>query len=84
MNTYYGLGKTKAGNRNYRAMDILKSMGFAFVLLFAVGTLTGCLDEKRGRITDYEPGVYKGQPDDKLTQAQISSLKYRAGNQTGP
>ena len=84
MNTYYGLGKTKAGNRNYRAMDILKSMGFAFVLLSAVGTLTGCLDEKRGRITDYEPGVYKGQPDDKLTQAQISSLKYRAGHQTGP
>ena len=84
MNTFYGLGNTKAGNRNYRAMDILKSVGIAVAFLFIIGTLTGCLDDKRGRITDFEPGVYKGQPDDKLTQAQISSLKYRAGNQTGP
>ena len=84
MNTFYGLGNTKAGNRNYRGMDILKSVGIAVAFLFIIGTLTGCLDDKRGRITDFEPGVYKGKADDILTQAQVRRLKFRAGNQTGP
>ena len=65
-------------------MDILKSVGIAVAFLFIIGTLTGCLDEKRGRITDFEPGVYKGKPDDKLTQAQVRHLKFRVSNQTGP
>mgnify|MGYP004128685793 CR=1 FL=1 len=84
MNTYYGLGKAKAGNGKYRAMDILKSVSVTVAFLFIIGMLAGCLDEKRGRITDFEPGVYKGKPDDKLTQAQIRRLKFRVGNQSGP
>ncbi len=84
MSTYYGLGKAKAGNGNCRAMDILKSVSITVAFFCTIGMLTGCLDEKRGRITDFEPGVYKGKPDDKLTQAQIRRLKFRVGNQTGP
>ena len=61
----------------------LKSVSITVAFLYN-WNVNWCLDEKRGRITDFEPGVYKGKPDDKLTQAQISRLKFRVGNQSGP
>ena len=83
MNDHYAVDK-KAGNRNYRVMYLLKLSRALVVLTLVFWTLTGCLDEKRDRVTNYEPGVYKGYPDERLTQAQVNHLKFRAGNQSGP
>ena len=64
-------------------MKALKTILTVSVLLVAGGLLTGCLDEKRGRITEFEPGVYKGKPDTRLTGDQRKELARRTVYQSG-
>ena len=60
-----------------------RTLGTISILLIASVTLAGCLDEKRNRITKFEPGVYKGRMDTKLTAAQKSALARRTVHQSG-
>ncbi len=47
----------------------------------AVLVLAGCRAEEQGRVTSYEPGVYKGKPDTQLTEAQRRLLRQRSVHQ---
>jgi len=40
--------------------------------------LTGCRTEEQGRITNYQPGVYLGKLDTKLTDGQRRQLRQRS------
>jgi len=64
-------------------MKVLRPIWTASALLIVGGFLTGCLDEKRGRITEFEPGVYKGKPDSALTADQRRELARRTVYQRG-
>lgn len=41
----------------------------------------GCREDERDRVLMYEPGVYQGQPDQSLEQAQVDELRHRARQQ---
>ena len=43
-----------------------------------VFVLTGCRAEEQGRITNYQPGVYLGKLDTKLTEGQRRQLRQRS------
>ena len=64
-------------------MQVLKPIWATFGFLIVGGLLTGCLDEKRGRITEFEPGVYKGKPDTNLTLEKRRELARRTVYQSG-
>ena len=55
---------------------------FAAVAMCAIA-LAACRAEEQGRVTRYKPGVYLGQKDAQLTQAQESQLRERAAAQGG-
>jgi len=55
---------------------------FVAVAMCAVA-LTACRAEEQGRVTRYKPGVYLGEKDAQLTQAQEAELRERAGGQGG-
>jgi len=48
------------------------------VIGLAALVLGGCRAEEQGRITSYEPGVYKGKPDTELSDAQRRVLRQRS------
>ncbi len=45
--------------------------------------LAACKPEERGRILNYQPGVYKGTPDTALTAEQTRRLRARTAFQSG-
>ena len=47
------------------------------------GLLAGCREEEQGRIRSFEPGVYQGQTDTALEDAQVEELRQRARRQAG-
>ena len=47
------------------------------------GLLAGCREEDQGRIRSFEPGVYQGQADTGLDDAQVEELRQRARQQAG-
>lgn len=49
----------------------------------ALGLLTGCREEEQGRIRNFEPGVYQGQADTALDDAQLQELRERTRHQAG-
>jgi len=51
--------------------------------VLAVFILAGCRAEEQGRLTSYEPGVYKGKPDTELTETQRRILRQRSAHQGG-
>ena len=53
------------------------------VACLAIVVLVGCRSEEQNRITKYEPGVYKGVPDQALSSAQRRVLRNRALMQSG-
>ena len=53
------------------------------VACLALMVLVGCRSEEQNRITKYEPGVYKGSPDQVLSSAQRRVLRDRALLQSG-
>lgn len=44
-------------------------------------TLSACREEERGRVLNYQKGVYLGAEDQALDQEQLDALRYRATNQ---
>jgi len=65
------------------AMKARKSVGILSILIGVCLMLSGCLDDKHDRITNFEPGVYKGRADTKLTDTQRKVLLRRAAHQSG-
>ena len=64
-------------------MKALYTLRTVCVLMIVGVVLTGCLDEKRDRITKFEPGVYLGKPDTQLSNKQLDVLVRRARLQSG-
>ena len=64
-------------------MKALYTLRTVSVLMIAGVILAGCLDEKRDRITKFEPGVYLGKPDTQLSANQRDVLVRRARLQSG-
>ena len=52
-----------------------KLIGLVGVAILVLG---GCRAEEQGRLTSYEPGVYKGKPDTQLSEAQLRVLRQRS------
>lgn len=62
------------------ARKIFAAAGLACL---SIVVLAGCRSEEQGRITRYQPGVYKGTPDQHLTEEQQRTLRLRAIMQSG-
>lgn len=43
--------------------------------------LAACRAEEQGRITNFEPGVYKGKKDTQISSAQVRELRQRSAYQ---
>ena len=64
-------------------MKVRKIFTAAAVVCLSVAVLGGCRSEEQGRIMKYQPGVYKGKPDQQLSQDQARSLRERTLMQSG-
>ena len=64
-------------------MKARRFAGFVGIAVIAGLLLAGCRAEERGRITKYEPGVYKGKKEAALSKKMLSALRYRARFQSG-
>ena len=51
------------------------------VLMGAGLLLAGCEEEEQGRILQYKPGVYQGEPDSELSEEQLNELRSRMQGQ---
>ncbi len=59
-----------------------KNTSFALVgLALIAGLTTGCREEEQDRVLLLEPGVYKGQEDNALSEENMEQLRSRAQNQ---
>lgn len=50
-------------------------------LLVAGLAVSGCRKEEQNRPLQFEKGTYLGEPDQQLTDEQITELRYRANTQ---
>jgi hypothetical protein len=50
-------------------------------LIGALAALQGCREDEQDRVLFHEPGVYKGEPDPALSEAQVDELRQRARQQ---
>ena len=50
-------------------------------IALSVSLLTSCREEEQGRVIMYEPGVYLGKADNKLSSEQVRILRQRSGYQ---
>lgn len=49
-----------------------------------IGLVLGaCRQEEQGRVRDYQPGVYLGKADQKLSDKQVRELSLRTTRQGG-
>jgi len=49
--------------------------------LIAALSVGACREEEQGRILIQQKGVYQGQPDTALSEAQLRELRFRANQQ---
>lgn len=63
-------------------MTTRRFISFFGVLAFSVLFLAGCRAEEQGRITQYQPGVYLGKKDTKLSTEQVRQLRLRSAMQS--
>ncbi len=54
------------------------SLAIGLIAALSVGA---CREEEQGRILIQEKGVYQGQPDTALSEAQLRELRFRANQQ---
>jgi hypothetical protein len=60
------------------------AMRAVLVLLALTGALSalqGCREDEQDRVLFYEPGVYKGEADPPLSDADVDELRQRARQQ---
>ncbi|MDJ0947567.1 MAG: hypothetical protein QNJ94_01450 [Alphaproteobacteria bacterium] len=55
----------------------------AIVLCTAIPLLAGCRAEEQGRLTKFEPGVYKGKPDTPLSEEARAAIRGHGLTQSG-
>ena len=60
-------------------------MRLASILILAglAAALGGCRESEQGRPLFHKPGVYSGQPDEKLNKHQLEDLRARAHKMAG-
>lgn len=61
-------------------MGVWQGAAVLAALLCALA-LGGCREEEQDRILLYEQGEYRGEPDERLQQAEIEELRSRARRQ---
>jgi hypothetical protein len=64
---------------------MVATMRAAVVLLALIGALSalqGCREDEQDRVLFHEPGVYKGESDPALSDAQVDDLRQRARRQS--
>ena len=61
-------------------MTFLRCLAAGMTCLLVVG-LTGCREDEANRPVSFEPGVYQGPQDQKLTDEQLKALTQRGGLQ---
>lgn len=59
-------------------MTTRRFISFFGAVAFSALFLAGCRAEEQGRITQYQPGVYLGQQDTKLSREQVRQLSLRS------
>jgi hypothetical protein len=50
-------------------------------LLVAGLAISGCRKEEQNRTLEFDKGTYLGEPDQSLTDEQLTELRYRANGQ---
>jgi hypothetical protein len=70
-------------SEGHKTMKVRKIVTASALVCLGVATLAGCRSEEQGRITHYQPGVYQGRQDQKLTDEQQRLLRGRTLMQGG-
>lgn len=63
-------------------MTTRRFISFFGAVAFSALFLAGCRAEEQGRITQFQPGIYLGQKDTKLSSEQVSQLRLRTAMQS--
>ena len=63
-------------------MKIRRTTVLTVLLMSGVLLLSACRAEEQNRVTNYQPGVYKGKPDTPLTVKQVRNLLKRTFRQS--
>ncbi|MCH9051353.1 MAG: hypothetical protein IIA72_09750 [Proteobacteria bacterium] len=63
-------------------MTTRRFISFFGAVAFSAVLLAGCRAEEQGRVTQFQPGVYLGQKDTKLSTEQVSQLRLRSAMQS--
>ena len=63
-------------------MTTRRFISFFGVIAVSAVLLAGCRAEEQGRVTQFQPGVYLGQKDTKLSTEQVSQLRLRSAMQS--
>lgn len=63
-------------------MTTRRFISFFGAVAFSALFLAGCRAEEQGRITQYQPGIYLGKKDTKLSTEQVKQLRLRSAMQS--
>ncbi len=63
-------------------MTTRRFISFFGVIAVSALLLAGCRAEEQGRITQFQPGVYLGKKDTKLSSEQVRQLRLRGAMQS--
>ena len=63
-------------------MTTRRFISFFGAVAFSALFLAGCRAEEQGRITQFQPGVYLGKKDTKLSSEQVRQLRLRSAMQS--
>jgi len=63
-------------------MTTRRFISFFGAVAFSALFLAGCRAEEQGRITQYQPGIYLGKKDTKLSTEQVRQLRLRSAMQS--
>ncbi len=63
-------------------MTTRRFISFFGAVAFSALVLAGCRAEEQGRITQFQPGVYLGKKDTKLSSEQVRQLRLRGTMQS--
>ncbi|MCH7777740.1 MAG: hypothetical protein IH878_14570 [Gemmatimonadetes bacterium] len=63
-------------------MTTRRFISFFGAVAFSALFRAGCRAEEQGRITQYQPGIYLGKKDTKLSTEQVKQLRLRSAMQS--
>ena len=62
-------------------MNIFGTFKILGLIALSASLLASCRAEEQGRVIMYEPGVYLGKKDTRLSSTQVRNLRQRSGYQ---